>query len=329
MYNEIVPKVSVIVPIFGVEQFIERCAVSLFEQTLDQIEYIFVNDCTQDRSMDILNSIISKYPHRKSAIKIIQHNTNMGLAIARQSGLKFATGEYITHCDSDDWVEKDAYNNMYLKACESKSDVVICDYSLTDGCNFKKINGCENTIRSSLLTNMMLGRTSWAVWNKIVKKEIYQSNTIIFPNKAMGDDMLLTIQLIWHSKTFAYLPQSLYNYYINNNSTTLKRSPESAINRYTQQLDNIKRLSSFFENVKDLKYTSLLNSLSCATGAMLLPYLTHKLVWLKWNDHYKNYTILDVVGSSHMTFKQKIPTILSKLKLHSIIRFIIHIYNKN
>ena len=87
------PKVSVIVPVYGVEKYIERCARSLFEQTLDDIEYIFVDDCSPDRSIEILNQVIGEYPGRKDQVQIIHHASNQGLALARQTGLKAATGE--------------------------------------------------------------------------------------------------------------------------------------------------------------------------------------------------------------------------------------------
>lgn len=98
-------KVSVIVPIYGVEKYIERCARSLFEQTLDDIEYIFVDDCSPDKSIEILNAVIADYPQKIPYIKIIQHKKNKGLPLARRSGWKAATGEYIANCDSDDWVD--------------------------------------------------------------------------------------------------------------------------------------------------------------------------------------------------------------------------------
>ena len=110
------PKVSVIVPIYGVEAYIERCAVSLFEQTLDDIEYIFVNDCTPDESMKILSHVLSRYPHRTDQVVIINQPKNMGAAKAREVGIKAAKGEYIIHCDSDDWVDKDMYFLMYQEA---------------------------------------------------------------------------------------------------------------------------------------------------------------------------------------------------------------------
>ena len=82
-----VKKVSIIIPIYGVELFIERCAISLFEQTLDDIEYIFVDDCTMDKSVQILQGIIAKYPQRKDNVFIIRHEKNKGLASARKTGL--------------------------------------------------------------------------------------------------------------------------------------------------------------------------------------------------------------------------------------------------
>ena len=122
------PLVSVIVPIYGVEPYIEKCARSLFEQSLENMEFIFVNDCTPDKSVEILRQVIEDYPRRYLQIQIIEHEENRGLAMARNSGLLIAKGEYIIHCDSDDWVELDMYEEMYEKALEKNADIVICDY---------------------------------------------------------------------------------------------------------------------------------------------------------------------------------------------------------
>ena len=110
-------KVSVCIPVYGVEKYIEKCARSLFEQTMqDGIEFIFVNDCTKDRSIEILEQVLAEYPHRKEQTRIIHHEKNRGLVAARNTGLAYASGEYIIHCDSDDWVELDMYEKMYKKA---------------------------------------------------------------------------------------------------------------------------------------------------------------------------------------------------------------------
>ena len=127
------PKVSVIVPVYGVEKYIDRCARSLFEQTLDDIEYLFIDDCTPDRSIDILQQVLDEYPQRKPQVVIHRMEKNSGQAAVRKWGMQNATGEYVIHCDSDDWVDTDMYRAMYEKAKEEEADVVVCDYFVHDG----------------------------------------------------------------------------------------------------------------------------------------------------------------------------------------------------
>ena len=122
-------KVSVCVPIYGVEKYIEQCVRSLMEQTMtDGIEFIFVNDCTKDKSMSILNQVLEEYPHRIDQVKIIEHEVNKGLPSARNTALNEAKGEYIVHCDSDDWVEPTMYESMYNKAKISNADIIGCGF---------------------------------------------------------------------------------------------------------------------------------------------------------------------------------------------------------
>ena len=125
------PKVSVLVPVYGVEKYIERCARSLFEQTLDDIEFIFVDDCTPDRSIEILESVIEEYRLRFAEknydVRIVRMPTNSGLAAVRRHGIQLATGDYITFCDSDDIMPEDAVESLYNLAVESDADIVSGD----------------------------------------------------------------------------------------------------------------------------------------------------------------------------------------------------------
>lgn len=109
-------KVSVIVPVYKVEKFIERCAISLFSQTLQDVEFIFVDDASPDNSVQIVQKCIREYPHRESQTVILTHEKNMGLPAARNTGLAVAKGEYIFHCDSDDFVEPDMLEQLYNTA---------------------------------------------------------------------------------------------------------------------------------------------------------------------------------------------------------------------
>lgn len=109
-------KVSVIIPIYNVAAYIARCVRSLLGQTLDDVEFIFVDDCSSDDSIFILEAVIKEFPKRAETIKLIRHSQNMGLPAARNSGLEMAEGEYIFHCDSDDWLESTALENLYYVA---------------------------------------------------------------------------------------------------------------------------------------------------------------------------------------------------------------------
>ena len=124
-------KVSVIIPIYNVSRFIERCACSLMQQTLNEVEYIFVNDATPDNSMELLRGVIARYPARAAQVKIVEHEHNKGLPAARNTGLAAATGEYIFHCDSDDFVEPEMLEHLYNAAKEKDADIVWCDWFLT------------------------------------------------------------------------------------------------------------------------------------------------------------------------------------------------------
>ena len=111
------PKVSVVIPIYGVEKYIERCAVSLFEQTLHDIEFVFVDDCTPDHSIEILKQVIEKYrpcfEEKNYAVRIERMSSNSGLPTVRRHGVSWCSGEYVTHCDSDDWVAPNMYELLY------------------------------------------------------------------------------------------------------------------------------------------------------------------------------------------------------------------------
>ena len=122
-----VPKVSVIITIYNREKYIEDCARSLFEQTLDDVEFIFVDDASTDNSVMILRELLKNYPKRRSMTKIICLEKNGGRAFARQTGIDNVTGEYVIHVDSDDWVDLDMLEKLYEKAKETYADIVGCN----------------------------------------------------------------------------------------------------------------------------------------------------------------------------------------------------------
>lgn len=242
-------KVSILVPVYGVEKFIERCAISLFEQTFADIEFIFVNDCTPDNSIEILGKTIEKYPHRKSQVQIINHEVNKGLAGARNTGVERASGDYILHVDSDDYLELDTIELLYKKAIEETADIVTCDFLLewenTSKVAKQKIGDSKvHCIQLMLSTDAMVGLV-----NKLIKRSLYVENNIkSFEGINLGEDFVTTPRLVYFSNKIVKVDIPLYHYIkINENSYTKNISKTS--------IDNIifvfRELTSFFENKQD------------------------------------------------------------------------------
>lgn len=121
-------KISVIIPVYKVANYIYKCALSLFMQTYQNVEYIFVNDCSPDESIQILLSALKKFPLRQSQTVIINHTINRGSAAARNTGLNSATGKYVIFIDSDDFCETNMLEEMYYAKQRSQADIIVSDY---------------------------------------------------------------------------------------------------------------------------------------------------------------------------------------------------------
>lgn len=221
------PLVSIIIPVFGVERFIQRCLVSLFEQTYQNIEYLLVDDASKDGSMDIAKATLDKYPRRKTQVEIISHPKNQGLPAARNTGLKVAKGEYIIHVDSDDWVEIDMVEQMVNHAVSKKADIVYSDWYLTFAQNERYMKQEAHTNGEDCIKAMLQGGMRFNVWNKLVKRDLYREGAVVFPvGKAMGEDMTM-IKLFAYAKVVSYLPKGFYHYLqINPNAYTKQVSLE-------------------------------------------------------------------------------------------------------
>ena len=234
------PEVSVIIPIYNVWRFIGRCAESLMKQTLCDVEFIFVNDCTPDDSMAVLEEVISHYDRD---VKIINHEFNKGLPSARNSGLAIARGEFIFHCDGDDWVEADMLEKMYAEARKKAADFVYCDFYLSFDKAERYMNNPDYSDPEEMLRRGFLGGTmKYNVWNKLVRRELYDS--ISFPDgHSMGEDMTM-IQLLCRSKRVAHINEALYHYIQTNTGAFSKtQSPKQLADiRY-----NVDRTVSFLE----------------------------------------------------------------------------------
>ena len=238
-------KVSVIVPIYKVERFIDKCASSLFEQTLDEVEFIFVDDASPDGSMALLGKCIDRYPARKNQIKIVCHAENKGLPAARNTGLAEATGEYVFHCDSDDFVEPDMLAALYEAAKEKDADIMWCDWFLSFEHNERYMAQPSYETPMDALKGMLGGVMKFTVWNKLAKRSLYVDNHIEFPTGfGMGEDMTMMMLFACAGKV-AYLPKAFYHYVkLNTGSFT-----QTFSDRHLVELKyNVQRISDYLHD---------------------------------------------------------------------------------
>lgn len=239
------PKVSILVPIYGTELYIEKCARTLFEQTYDNIEFIFVNDCTRDNSVHVLKRVLEEYPLRKSQTRIIEHKENKGLAGSRLTGLQNATGEYVWCVDSDDYVEKNAVE-VLLPYMLVDYDFISFNYFLNDGKTTTKFESKELNVEN-LLTN----RIPPSIWKCVVKRDLYYNNCI-WPVVGINvsEDYLLTARLILIAQKKILLDKEfLYYYNVSNLDSYMNNMKESS---FENCVDSALIIYDFYRNKEKL-----------------------------------------------------------------------------
>ncbi len=247
------PKVSVIVPVYNVENYIEKCLESLVNQTLQEIEIIVVNDGSTDGSQTIINKYTDKYENKVKCYT----KENGGLSDARNYGLKYATGEYIAFLDSDDYVDVTLYEKMYKKAIEEKCDYVECDFIWKYNNREKKDIGYRYINKHEMLSTARV-----VAWNKLIKRELINQKQIQFPKGMRYEDVEFFYKLLPYINGFGFVNECLIYYVQRGNSivntqnertSEIFRVLENVINYYKE-----KGLYNEYETELEYTYTRLL-----------------------------------------------------------------------
>lgn len=269
--------ISVIVPIYGVEKYIKRCALSLMEQTYKDIEYIFVNDCTKDDSMNVLQEVLYQYPNRN--ILIINKDKNEGLPQARKTGFLASHGEYIIHFDSDDWVDKDCISKMYSTALKNKADIVIADYyeEYIDKQVVKKIPKINNP--EECVSLMLRAQLHSGVWNKMVSRKLYSD--VEFPVCNMHEDLATMVQVFSRAKIVSSVDEPFYHYNLANGQSLTQQV--ISVKKSYESYCNLKLLESFLRknNLLHVYKASFSNFVNTFKGTILMNSETRNTQWLK------------------------------------------------
>ena len=222
------PKVSVIVPVYNVENYIEKCLDSLVKQTIEDIEIIIVNDGSKDNSIKIINKYIEQY---KEKIVYLEKE-NGGLSDARNYGLPYAKSEYIAFLDADDYVEYDMYEKMYNIAKKENSDMVECDFFWEYPNKQKKDIGQAYNGKKEMIEKIRV-----VAWNKLIKKEIITQNKIQFPKGYRYEDVEFTYKLIPYINKVSFLKEPQVHYIQRENS--ISNSQNERTKEILYVLDNV------------------------------------------------------------------------------------------
>ena len=245
MEQNVIPKVSVIVPVYNVEPFVERCAHSLFGQTLDSLEYIFVDDCSPDNSIAIIKQVLDQYPNRKSQARFLRHEFNQGQAGARTTGMKSATGEYMIHLDPDDWVDLDMYESLYNAAHPADRlpiDIVCCDYLLHKNQEVYPTSLKVYSTPNDCLKYLYKPHSSCLfLTNKLVSSSLIKNNNIYpLPGIDFGEDRNMTIRIFHHANSIVKVPKAFYHYNKDNNNSITRSNPSLELwNKWKKNVDYI------------------------------------------------------------------------------------------
>jgi len=234
------PKVSIIIPVYNVEQYINECIDSILAQTFTDFELLLVDDCSPGNSPKICD----EYAKQDMRIKVIHKSQNEGASLARKTGLEKSSGDYVLFIDSDDWIEKDMLNALYGKAVSEDCDMVVCDCFYCEE-NQKKILRQKfygfDTV--AVIKNIFSFKIRAFLVNKLVKRELYLRAK--FPVYSRSEDYVISIQNVCNSKKIGYVGTPFYNYRYNMQS--LSNNTETAVQGRIDENRNWRTLLIFLK----------------------------------------------------------------------------------
>lgn len=226
-------KISVLVPVFGVERYIEACAKSLFEQTYEDLEYIFVDDCSPDNSIRLLQNILERYPHRYKQVRILRHQCNRGLGAARATALDAATGDFVMVVDSDDKLPGEAISMLWRRQQESGADIVdgafqrLIASGMTDP-TYPFHGSKQQYLQLMLLQNVV----SHQLWGRLIRRTLFTENGInSIEGVNQAEDYAVMPRLLFCGSR-SWTDEVVYYYRQNNESTFADNLSPRHVNSY-------------------------------------------------------------------------------------------------
>lgn len=278
-------KISVIVPVYNVEKYIEKCLETLVNQTIDGIEIIIVNDGSKDSSKKIIEKFTEKYSEKI----VYLEKENGGLSDARNYGISYAKGEYIAFLDSDDYVELDTYEKMYKLAKEENSEMVECNFYWEYPNKMKVDIGQKYKTKKEMLQKVRV-----VAWNKLIKKEVLEKSKIQFPKGYRYEDVEFTYKLIPYLNKVSFLDKPCIHYVQRTSSISNSQNERTKeiFNVLSNVIEFYKEKEIYEEYKEELEYVYV-RYLLCSSLLRIVKIkdknIRKRLVNLTWENLNKNF----------------------------------------
>ena len=264
-----IPKVTVIIPVYNADRYLERCLDSVLSQALDNMEIICINDASEDNSLKILEK------YKKSGIKVLTLNKRCGQAHARNIGIKEASGEYIGFVDADDFADKTMFEKLYNKAKKENADIEMCEAKVFDNEEqaSKKENdyysldcfssSYDNKVFSPEVTADFMEKINVTIWNKIYKTSFLKNSGVKFSEGYIYEDLPFFFEIYTKAERIGILREKLYFYRTQTKSSTMKENGEKVLDRVDmveKTLEIFKKLN-YYEKIKPNLINWIINDL--------------------------------------------------------------------
>jgi glycosyltransferase involved in cell wall biosynthesis len=310
--------VSILMPIYKVDQFLEKALISVFTQTYKNIDYVFVIDGSPDNSMQILYNTIDNFCLEPDRYKVIIHESNEGIAKSRSDSIVMAKGDYVYFVDSDDWIEEDAVEQMVSATKDGSIDIVGCDY-LKDFQSGKTVYHRENYGVTCIenLHRCINYDIATVLWKLLIRRQLF-ANFRISPIN-IGEDYIISIKLFYYAKSFVSLNKAFYHY-VQYNQNRLSFQSLRSISDHIKCVKEVERFikeNGFFDD--DIQHEILLRKFNIKSNFVLNNMLLDKY---SYNNTFPEANgVWQEMGYSR---KEKIKFWLAENGLFALLKLIQH-----
>ncbi|MGG3943990.1 glycosyltransferase [Peribacillus psychrosaccharolyticus] len=320
--------ISVVLPVYNVEQYLNECLESVFCQTHRNFELIIVNDGSTDRSIDIIDEYRKRYTNL-----VYLEQENKGLSEARNLATSYAKGEYVIYIDSDDYMDLNMLELMYNRIVKIKGDVVVCGHKEIHE-NVQKENSrvfieadCNKSFSGVEVANMLLScKVLGVTWNKLIKMDKIKENCLYFEPGRYTQDWYPIFKIISNCEVVGFVNKDLYNYRIREGSVTAKKNWKR-LNDYNHATSSI---LNYVKN-SNLQYNNNSITLFKAITFEKIIFMYISLNKKKGRQLYKEFkssyctdydlSLINILSSNKVSIRRKLNLILWKCKiLHTIIK---------